>query len=195
LSFAPRLLGRLDYQEVGLQIPVEITAHHFKLDDGLESLIRERAQGLEKFYPRLIRCHVTIEGPGNHHRTGGPYDVRVDLSVPRKELVVTRQTGEDIAVVVRDAFDAARRQLQDFAQLQRRDIKNHEGPPEGTISKLFGDRGYGFIATADGREVYFHRNSVLGPGFDDVKLGDRVRFAEEQGAQGPQASSVTIVQE
>jgi cold shock CspA family protein/ribosome-associated translation inhibitor RaiA len=180
---------------VGLQIPVEITAHHFKLNDALESLIRERAAALEKFYPRLIRCHVTIEGPGNHHRTGGPYDVRVDLSVPRKELVVTRQTGEDIAVVVRDAFDAARRQLQDFAQLQRRDIKNHEGPPEGTISKLFGDRGYGFISTPDGREVYFHRNSVLPPGFDDVKLGDRVRFAEEQGAEGPQASSVTIVEE
>ena len=183
------------YQEVGLQIPVEITAHHFKLNDALESMIRERAEGLEKFYPRLIRCHVTIEGPGNHHRTGGPYDVRVDLSVPGKELVVTRQTGEDVTVVMRDAFDAARRQLQDFARRQRGDTKSHEGPPEGTISKLFADRGYGFIATPEGREVYFHRNSVLGPGFDDVKLGDRVRFAEEQGAQGPQASSVTIVEE
>jgi cold shock CspA family protein/ribosome-associated translation inhibitor RaiA len=180
---------------VGLQIPVEITAHHFKLSAALESLIRERAQGLEKYYPRLIRCHVTIEGPGNHHRTGGPYDVRVDLSVPRKELVVTRQTGEDVAVVVRDAFDAARRQLQDFAQLQRHDIKSHEGPPEGTISKLFGERGYGFIATADGREVYFHRNSVLGNGFGGLKVGDRVRFAEERGAEGPQASSVTVVEE
>jgi cold shock CspA family protein/ribosome-associated translation inhibitor RaiA len=176
-----------------LQIPVEITAHHFELDAALESLIRERAAGLEKFYPRLIRCHVTIEGPGNHHRTGGPYDVRVDLSVPRKELVVTRQTGEDIFIVVRDAFDAARRQLQDFAQLQRHDVKNHEGPPEGTISKLFGERGYGFIATPDGREVYFHRNSVLGAGFDEVKLGDRVRYTEERGTEGPQASSVTVV--
>jgi cold shock CspA family protein len=119
--------------------------------------------------------------------------VRVDLSVPRKELVVTRQTGEDVFIVVRDAFDAARRQLQDFAQLQRHDVKNHEGPPEGTISKLFGERGYGFIATPDGREVYFHRNSVLGPGFDEVKLGDRVRYAEERGTEGPQASSVTVV--
>jgi cold shock CspA family protein len=85
--------------------------------------------------------------------------------------------------------------LQDFAQLQRRDIKNHEGPPEGTISKIFAERGYGFIGTADGREVYFHRNSVLGSGFDEVKIGDRVRFAEEQGAEGPQASSVTVVEE
>jgi cold shock CspA family protein/ribosome-associated translation inhibitor RaiA len=178
-----------------LQIPLEITAHHFTLYDALESLIRERAEGLEKFYPRLIRCHVTIEGPGNHHRTGGPFDVRVDLSVPGKELVVTRQSGEDVVLVVRDAFDAARRQLQDFAQLQRRDIKSHEGPPEGLISKVFSDRGYGFISTDGGREIYFHRNSVLGTGFDDVKVGDRVRFAEEQGAEGPQASSVTIVEE
>ena len=161
-----------------MQIPLEITAHHFSLNDALEAMIRERAEGLEKFYPRLIRCHVTIEGPGNHHRTGGPYDVKVDLSVPGKELVVTRQTGEDVNVVLRDAFDAARRQLQDFARKQRGDTKAHEGPPEGTVSKLFPERGYGFIATGDDREVYFHRNSVLGPGFDDLKLGARVRFAE-----------------
>jgi cold shock CspA family protein/ribosome-associated translation inhibitor RaiA len=176
-----------------VQIPLEITAHHFNLNGAIESMIRERAEALEKFYPRLIRCHVTIEGPGNHHRTGGPYDVKIDLSVPGKELVVTRQTGEDVTVVLRDAFDAARRRLQDFARRQRGDTKNHEAPPEGTISKLFPDRGYGFIATADGREVYFHRNSVLTPGFDEVKVGSRVRFAEEQGAQGPQASSVTLV--
>ena len=178
-----------------MQIPLEISAHHFRMYDALEAIIRERAEGLEKYYPRLIRCHVTIEGPGGHHRTGGPYDVKIDLSVPGKEIVVTRQTGEDVAIVVRDAFDAARRQLQDFAQLQRRDIKNHEAPPEGTIAKLFAERGYGFIGTTDGREVYFHRNSVLGDAFDDVKIGDRVRFAEEQGAEGPQASSVTVVQE
>ena len=178
-----------------MQIPLEITSQHFTLHDSLEEMIRERAQALEKFYPRLIRCHVTIEGPGNHHRTGGPYDVRIDLSVPGKELVVTRQTGEDVTVVLRDAFDAARRQLQDFARRQRGDTKNHEGPPEGSISKVFPDRGYGFILTEDGREVYFHRNSVLGPGFDQVKVGLRVRFAEEQGANGPQASSVTVVVE
>ena len=176
-----------------MQIPLEITAHHFTLNGALESMIRERADGLEKFYPRLIRCHVTIEGPGNHHRTGGPYDVRVDLSVPGKELVVTRKAGEDVTVVLRDAFDAARRQLQDFARRQRGDTKNHEGPPEGTVTKVFPDRGYGFILAVDGREVYFHRNSVLGPGFDDVKIGARVRFAEEQGANGPQASSVVVV--
>jgi cold shock CspA family protein/ribosome-associated translation inhibitor RaiA len=189
-------VGESGSEEVVLQIPLEITAHHFTLDDVLESMIRERAESLEKFYPRLIRCHVTIEGPGNHHRTGGPYDVHIDLSVPGKELVVTRQTGEDVTLVLRDAFDAARRQLQDFARRQRGDTKSHDGrPPEGTISKLFADRGYGFIATSDGREVYFHRNSVLDPGFDGVKVGHRVRFAEEQGAQGPQASSVTVVEE
>jgi cold shock CspA family protein len=178
-----------------LQIPLEITAHHFTLNDALEAMIRERAESLEKFYPRLIRCHVTIEGPGNHHRTGGPYDIKIDLSVPGKELVVTHQTGEDVTVVLRDAFDAARRQLQNFARKQRGDTKSHEGPPEGTVSKLFLERGYGFIATSDDREAYFHRNSVLGPGFDEVKVGDRVRFAEEQGAQGPQASSVSVVVE
>jgi ribosomal subunit interface protein len=176
-----------------LQVPIEITARNIRMTESLDEMIRERANGLERFYPRLVRCHVTLEGPGNHHKSGGLYDVRIDLRVPGKEIVVSHQAGEDLAVSVRDAFDAARRQVQDYAEKQRGETKNHEGVPEGLVSKLFGESGYGFIQTADGREVYFHENSVQGGGFASLELGRRVRFSEEPGVNGPQAAVVTAV--
>ena len=101
--------------------------------------------------------------------------------------------GDDLPVAVRDAFDAARRQLQDYASRQRGDTKSHEDVPEGTVSKVFPNRGYGFIQTSDGREIYFHRNSVLGDGFAHLTAGIQVRFSEEMGDDGPQASTVSVL--
>jgi cold shock CspA family protein len=52
---------------------------------------------------------------------------------------------------------------------------------------------FGRIATADGRDVYFHRNSILDVDFDQLKIGDEVRYAEEDGEAGPQASSLHLI--
>jgi cold shock CspA family protein len=96
-------------------------------------------------------------------------------------------------VAVRDAFDVARRQLEDFVRHQRGDVKSHETPPHARVSKLFPEGGYGFLETPDGREIYFHRNSVLHEGFNRLKINSEVRFSEEMGEKGPQASSVTLI--
>ena len=109
------------------------------------------------------------------------------------ELVVNRQADEDLPVAIRDAFDAMRRRLEDYARHQRGAVKSREATPQARVSKLFHEEGYGFLETPDGREIYFHGNSVLPPGFDHLAVGTEVRFAEEQGAEGPQASTVTIV--
>ena len=175
-----------------MQVPLEITARNVRLNGSLEEVLRERTDALERFHPRLVRCHVTLDGPGTHHRHGGLFSVRLDIRVPGKEIVVSHQSAEELPVAIRDAFDAAKRQIHDFVERQRGETKVHEEPPEGTVNRLFADRGYGFLQTPDGREVYFHRNSVLGD-FSAVKLGTRVRYAEEQGAEGPQASSITVL--
>jgi cold shock CspA family protein len=72
-------------------------------------------------------------------------------------------------------------------------VKAHETSPHARVAKLFPEEGYGFLETPDGREVYFHRNSVKDSGFDRLEIGTEVRFAEESGEQGPQASAVIIV--
>ena len=97
----------------------------------------------------------------------------------------------DVHVAIRDAFDAARRRVQDFARRRRGEVKSHVPEPAARVSKLFSGKGYGFIETSDGREIYFHENSVL-EGFERLTLGTRVHFTEEQGQQGPQASTVRL---
>ena len=101
---------------------------------------------------------------------------------------------EDLHATIDMAFDNAERVLEDYARQLKPDTKIHMTPPRGSITKIFHDRGYGFIAAdGDGHEVYFHRNSVIGERFDKLACGTKVRFAEEDGDKGPQASTVHIV--
>jgi cold shock CspA family protein/ribosome-associated translation inhibitor RaiA len=179
-------------KEVAMQLPLQITARDASLSEAAEGDIRVKAADLDTYYDRIMSCRVVVEGPGRHHRKG-PYTVRIDLTVPGAELVVDRQTDEDLYVAIRDAFDAARRRLEDHARRQRGDVKVHENAPSGRVCRLFPEQDYGFLETPDGREIYFHRNSVLHPGFERLEIGTEVRFTEEAGAQGPQASTVAIV--
>jgi cold shock CspA family protein len=175
-----------------MQQPLQITARDVSLSEVAEADIRAKAGNLDLYYESIISCRVVVEGPGRHHRQG-PYVVRVDLTVPGAELVIDRQTDEDLYVAIRDAFDAARRRLEDHARRQRGDVKVHEAAPRGRVSQLFPEQDYGFLETDDGREIYFHRNSVLHPGFERLEIGTAVRFTEEAGEQGPQASTVAIL--
>jgi cold shock CspA family protein len=70
--------------------------------------------------------------------------------------------------------------------------EGREPTPEGEVVRLFPYEGYGFIRAPDGREVYFHKHSVLDEAFDRLEVGTRVRYAEEAGEAGPQASSVAV---
>ncbi len=99
---------------------LSITTHHLDLPEWAGAVIRERAAHLEHFFPSLKGCSVLVEGPGKHHRRGGPFNVQIDLRVPGGEpLVVSRQNEAELRVAVRSAFDAAIRQLADFARVQR----------------------------------------------------------------------------
>jgi cold shock CspA family protein/ribosome-associated translation inhibitor RaiA len=175
-----------------MKLPLQIVAQDIPLSEASEADIRAKAAQLDLYYDSIMSCRVVLEGPTRHHHKG-PFTVRIDLSVPGTELVVDRQADEDLYVAIRDAFDAARRRLEDYARRQRGTVKTHVPAPHGRVSKLFPEQDYGFIETPEGGEIYFHRNSVLTPGFDRLELGTEVRFAEEAGQEGPQASTVAIV--
>jgi ribosomal subunit interface protein len=161
----------------------------------LEANVREHADKLNQFYDRIMSCSVIVEQDHKHHRQGNLYHVRIDLTVPGKELVVSRESEknhahEDVYVAIRDAFRAMRRQLEDYTQRQRGYEKYHEVPPRGRVSALFPTEDYGIIEDADRKEIYFHRNSVVDIDFEQLEVGSEVRFHEEQGVKGPQASTV-----
>ena len=172
---------------------LQITVRNLDLPKAIEADIREKAEKLDKFYEQIMRCRVVVEVPHRHRHTGILYNVRIDMTVPGAELIVERKPNEDIYAAVRDAFDAARRKLEDFARRQRGDVKHHEEIPHARISALFLDKGYGFLTTPDGREIYFHEHSVLNRDFKRLEIGTEVRFVEEEGEKGPQASTVTVI--
>lgn len=181
-----------------MQVPLEIYFHNTAKSDTIESIVRERAQRLERFADNIVSCRVTIDAPHKHHRHGKLFRVSVDVHLPGGHVVVSRDPSEhhaheDVAVAIRDAFDAARRRLQDYLRVERGKVKAHHEQPRGKIIALARDRDFGRIATPDGREVYFHRNSVLNADFDALEIGTLVCFDEERGDEGPQASSVHVI--
>jgi cold shock CspA family protein len=166
--------------------------------EAVETRVRSEAEKLDTRYDQIMRCRVVVEAHHKHSHKGNLYHVRIDLTVPGGELVVSRDPDlhhahEDVYVAIRDAFNAAGRQLKTFASRIRRDVKTHEVPPHGKISELFTEKGFGKIESSDGREIYFHENSVLNAAFGKLEIGTEVRFVEEEGVHGPQASTVKVI--
>lgn len=180
-----------------MQIPLQVTFRHMEHSDALEANIREKAAKLDQFADHIMSCRVVIDLEHKHHQQGKLFSIKLDIMVPGKEIVVDRHSEqhhahEDPYVAVRDAFDAAKRQLEDYVRKTRGKVKAHETAPHGKIKQLFPYEDYGLIETPDGREIYFHRNSVVDEGFDNLNEGDSVRFSEEMGDNGPQASTVHV---
>lgn len=176
-----------------MQSTLKITSRDFDLPDWAEAEVREKAAKLERYYNDIIDCEVAIHAPVGHHQKGGPYNVRIDLQVKGAELAVSNQTAENLQAAIRDAFAAAQRQLEDYSRKMQRETKRHEETPIARVDRIFREDGYGFIVTPEGREIYFHRHSVLDSGFDQLEPGVEVRFEEEMGENGPQATTVKAV--
>jgi ribosome-associated translation inhibitor RaiA/cold shock CspA family protein len=174
-----------------MQIPLQISLHGIGHSDALYNAIREKAEKLERYYGHMMSCRVVLELGGRHKRHGKQFSVRIDLRVPGGELAVTREHDEDAQIAIRDAFDAARRQLEDYARGQRGDVKRH--PPEyaGRVARIDAAAGIGFIATDDGREYYFSRDNLVTPTFEHLAVGTPVRFIEERAGEGLQAKRVS----
>jgi ribosomal subunit interface protein len=166
--------------------------------EALEAVIREKAHKLDQYSDQIISCRVIVDAPHQHHRQGALYRIAVDLTVPGGEIVASREASEhhaheDAYVATRDAFNAVQRQLEDYVRRQQNKVKLHEAPPHGTVIRLEPDRDHGTIQSSGGKELYFHRHSVLHDAFDSLTVGSEVRYAEEAGEQGPQASTVAVI--
>lgn len=178
-------------------IPLQITWRNVAQSDAIEAAIRDKARKLDQFYDHIMSCRVLVEAAHRRHHQGNLYRIRIELTVPEEELVVTRDPGdqhahEDVYVAIRDAFDAARRQIQDYAAKRRGQVKHHEEHRTARIKFVNADEDYGFLQTEDGREIYFHRNALANTNLDDLEKGAEVMYVEEQGREGPQARQVSL---
>ena len=116
-----------------MQIPMQITIRDIEHSEALETHIREKAQKLDEFFNHIMSCRVVVEMPHKHHHQGKQFNVRIDIGVPGNEIVVNRDHSEDVYIALRDAFNAAKRQLEDYARKVRGDIKTHE--PKRTMER------------------------------------------------------------
>jgi cold shock CspA family protein/ribosome-associated translation inhibitor RaiA len=192
-------------------LPVQTSFRNMDASAAVAARVQEEADKLDKYFDRITSCRVIVEAPHRHHRRGEPFHIRIELGVPGKELVVTHEPtlkheeqGEwhkhlevegphkDVYVAIRDAFKAMRRRLQDHVRCLRHDVKTHYPAPHAKVSKLFPKEGYGFIEMPDGREIYFHKNSVLNSSFEHLDIGDLVIFSEEAGDKGPRATTIRL---
>jgi hypothetical protein len=106
-----------------MQVPVQVTFKGLPVNDEIERACVQHAQGLEKF-GRITSCRVVIDQPHHHKKHGNLFDVRIDLRIPGKEIAVSRTPpehtkSEHADVALREAFDEARRQLQDAVRERR----------------------------------------------------------------------------
>jgi cold shock CspA family protein len=183
-----------------MQVPLNVTFRNVRKNAAIENLVRNQADKLERVCDHIVSCRVAIEKPQKHQKSGNSFRVRVDVAVPPEhEVVVTREAGEgdlheQLPTVIRDAFGAMRRRLRKLVEKQHGDVKTHpEQEVGGLVVRLFREQGYGFIKSLDGQEVYFHKKSLPGDQFDRLEIGSGVQWHEEEGVEGPQASTVRII--
>ncbi|MCC6387639.1 MAG: HPF/RaiA family ribosome-associated protein [Dehalococcoidia bacterium] len=81
--------------------------------------IDEAAAKLQAYDPEIQRFVITVDAPASHHKHGGPYSVHIDLSLPGKNITVSHQANPELMAAIHDAFDAARRQIEDYHRRKR----------------------------------------------------------------------------
>ncbi|MGA8227131.1 MAG: HPF/RaiA family ribosome-associated protein, partial [Xanthobacteraceae bacterium] len=106
----------------------------------IQAAIEKHISELEQRWGRVTACRVVLKGPGQHHRTGGLYEVHIRLALPNgREVNVERTPPADerhsnLTFAINDAFKHARRQLQDQVRRAQGQVKHHENQPIGTVS-------------------------------------------------------------
>jgi ribosomal subunit interface protein len=116
--------------------PVQIVFQNLDPSPAIEAAIRERVDKLDRFYDRIMNCRVVVETPHKRQRQGKLHTVRIELTVPDDTLLVTRDPAqdhahEDVYVSIRDAFDAMRRQLEEYARQRRGEVKRRQPAKPG----------------------------------------------------------------
>jgi ribosomal subunit interface protein len=165
-------------------VPFHMISRHVSVSEAVKENIRCRVEKLAR-HGGIVSCRVVVEAPHRHHQRGISYNVKIDVVVPGGGAIVRRAPHRDLYAAVRDAFDAAGRQLHEFGRQRKGQARIHRVLPHARVKTLFLRGGFGFLETPEGKEVYFHRNSVLGGNFDRLAVGIRFGLSKRKVAKVP----------
>jgi ribosome-associated translation inhibitor RaiA/cold shock CspA family protein len=179
--------------------PLDIAFHNTDPSDAVTAEIRRHVDKLQTRFPDLVACRVSVEALHKQHRTGNLFDVHVVMSLPGRDLAVSRaphhpkdrQAHPDIHSAVREAFRAAERQLASHkTRPQQETTAPSASALTGQVAQMLPGEDHGFILNNLGTQIYFHRDSVTRGDFAALRAGDVVHYVEEAGDTGPVASKV-----
>ncbi len=183
-----------------MQVPLELSYRDVERSEAIDALIQEKLEKLEEACDHISSCSIVVERAHTRPDSGSPFRVRIDLTVPPGHEIVAEKSPDDgvqyvpLDAVIRDAFEAARRQLVALNDRQTGQVKTHpQQMVAGIVTTLFPKEDYGFIKTPVEADIYFNRNSVLNDDFERIELGTGVQFFRVEAEDGPRASSVKIV--
>ncbi len=183
-----------------MNVPLEVSYRGVEKTGDLDAYIRQQVDRLHRYSDRIMSCRIAVEHRQEFQGSRNPFRVRIEVTVPPGRDFVAkvkpgdRNVRENVRAVLGAAFKAMERQLKRNAELRRLVRRNFtDEAPTAVVARIFHDEGYGFLNTEDGREIYFHRNAVLNEAFQALRVGTEVRFAQEMGDDGLQASSVTVI--
>ena len=190
-----------------MQIEPEISSHRCEPSDAVKDAIGRHIDNLERIYGRMTTCRVRIDQLNQNAAGTMPPVVRIEISLPgRKDIVVAHETGHlqrkfqspDVHNAVNEAFRIAEQRLAQVKDIltDHQQVRTHEAAHEfrGQIAEMHPDEGHGFVMTAEGGLLYFHRNSLLTGEFDALRRGDGVTYVAGQGDTGPTASKVRVLE-
>jgi len=111
-----------------MKLPLQITFRNLEPTETLEEHIRKKAEKLEQYNDQIMSCRVVIEANHKHQHKGNLYHISIDITLPGNEIVVSKdahdkQSHQDAYVAIRDAFDAAKRQLEDRTRRMKKKVK------------------------------------------------------------------------
>lgn len=181
-----------------MQVPPEIAFRDVEPSDNLKERILDGIDKLEKVYPNLVSCRTTVTDTTPDRHSGNTYRVRLEIGIPSRTIIVDERDPEatdhrTVTQTIREAFQIGRKRLMKAKELQRGEVKMHDLPPHGRVTRLLTDDTgvrYGFLTSRDGRQVYFHEEALVDLEYGDLEVGDEVRFAAAEGDDGLQASTV-----
>ena len=190
-----------------MQAPIEIAFHNIEKAEWAEDAIRDHVARLGQMFDRLTTCRVRVDQRANNSNNTIPPVVRIELSVPgHRDIVVAHEPDRlqrkfqapDLHNAINEAFRIAERRLGQFKdQLRDRTAAGRHEAANGMLGRIVEitpAQDFGFLLTASGGLLYFHRNSVLVGDFDRLEVGDQLHYVEDMGDTGPIATKVRVKQ-
>ena len=169
---------------------IRINVRNTELLKEWEDKIGEEVSKLESRYPEIIHdLRFTIVAP-SHHRLGA-FEIRAVSTVPGDTIVV-KNNGELVIPLIGDVFNDLNRQLREYNRKRQHLTRQELSCGIGRIRRVVPKGEYGFIQSTDGREIYFHKNSLKNCAYDDIQEGDSVEFSVDEGEKGPRATWVKL---